>query len=74
METEYSKRRSELQMENLKNLSKEFLGSDLVSDTDYEVENDGDPLAYKTENDAFMFVPQMDDPVMSEKTLRGQHP
>jgi hypothetical protein len=72
--TEYSTRRSELENENLKSLCLELLGSPLVVDTDYEPENEGDPIAYRTEDYSFMFVPQMDDPVMSGRTLLGQKP
>lgn len=70
----YSERRSELEWETTNKLAVEFLGSPLVIDEDYEPENEGDPLAYRTEDHSFMFVPQMDDPVMSERTLLGQKP
>ena len=74
MEKSYSQRKEELQRENLNKFCLEFLKSPLVIDTDYEVENEGDPVAYRTEDYAFMFVPHLDDPVMSGRTLRGQHP
>jgi hypothetical protein len=74
MSKTYSERKKELEWENLNKLSLEFLKSPLVVDTDYEPENEGDPLAYRTEDYAFMFVPQMDDPVMSERTLLWKHP
>lgn len=74
MSKTYTERRKELDWENLNKLSLEFLKSPLVVDTDYEPENEGDPLAYRTEDYAFMFIPQMDDPVMSRRTLKGQHP
>lgn len=74
METEYSKRKKELEWENMVKFSLEFLGSELVVDTEYEPENEGDPIAYKTKDDAFMFVPQLDDPVMGGRTLLGQKP
>jgi hypothetical protein len=70
----YSLRYAELEKENLHKLSLELLGSPLVVDTDYEPENEGDPIAYRTEDRMFMFVPQMDDPVLTMPTLRGQNP
>jgi hypothetical protein len=73
-QSEYSNRRAEIEHENLKSLCLELLGSALVVDTDYVPENEGDPIAYRTEDYSFMFVPQMDDPVMSGRTLLGQKP
>jgi hypothetical protein len=52
-------------------MCEKFLKAKLVVDTDYEIENDGDPIAYKTEDSMFFFVPQLDDPVMSHRTLVG---
>jgi hypothetical protein len=74
MNTDYSARREELILNNVKEFCLKFLGSPLVIDTDYEVEKEGDPPAYKTEDNAFFFVPQLEDPVMSGRTLLGQHP
>ena len=68
----YSIRKSELEFENLQELSKQLLGSPIVIDEEYEVENKDDPVAYRTEDYAFMFVPQLDDPVMGGRTLTGQ--
>lgn len=74
MTNDYTTRRKELEFQNLQALCLKFLGSPLVEDTDYELTQDGEYYTYKTEDDMFFFVPQLDDPVMSERTLTGQKP
>ena len=69
MTKDYSQRRKELEFLNIQELCLKFLKSPLVIDTDYELE--AEPHAYKTEDDMFFFVPQLDDPVMSQRTLLG---
>lgn len=73
-QSDYGKRKKELEMEYLSKYCLEILGSRLVEDTDYEETQDGEYHTYKTEDEMFMFVPQLDDPVMSGRTLRGERP
>ncbi len=68
--TDYKNRQSQLEQEGLNTFCMKILDSELVIDTDYEPENEGDPIAYRTKDHMFMFVPKMDDPVV-RKTLRG---
>lgn len=61
MNKTYSERDKELDQEMLNKFSLQFLKSELVVDTEYEPENEGDPLAYRTKDYEFMFVPHVKD-------------
>lgn len=68
----YEQRKQELEMENLNKLSIQFLGSPLVEDTDWEMDSEGNEHhSYRTEDGAYIFVPQLNNPVMA-RTLREE--